>query len=274
MATHVHIDRIGEHVGDTVTIKGWLAQPPLERQDSLPRGPRRHRLPAGRHGQEGRGRGDVRPRRSPGPGERHHRHRHGARGRAGQGRLRDDCDGDGGGVRGARLPDHAEGARRRLPDGPAAPVDSRRAPDRDPARAPRDDQRIRDFFNGEGFILADTPIFTPAACEGTTTLFPVEYFEDTHRLPDAERSALQRSQRDGARQGLHLRARPSAPRRARRAGTSPSSGWWSRRWPMPTSNDVIALAERLVASVVAPRAGPPAEGAEDPRAQHLRSSRR
>ena len=38
---------------------------------------------------------------------------------------------------------------------------------------------IRDFFNSEGFILADTPIFTPAACEGTTTLFPVQYFDDT-----------------------------------------------------------------------------------------------
>src|SRR2546421_3227230 len=37
---------------------------------------------------------------------------------------------------------------------------------------------IRDFFNDRGFILADTPIFTPAACEGTTTLFPVQYFEE------------------------------------------------------------------------------------------------
>jgi asparaginyl-tRNA synthetase len=37
---------------------------------------------------------------------------------------------------------------------------------------------VRDFFNNRGFILADTPIFTPAACEGTTTLFPVQYFED------------------------------------------------------------------------------------------------
>jgi asparaginyl-tRNA synthetase len=37
---------------------------------------------------------------------------------------------------------------------------------------------VRDFFNNRGFILTDTPIFTPAACEGTTTLFPVEYFED------------------------------------------------------------------------------------------------
>ena len=37
---------------------------------------------------------------------------------------------------------------------------------------------IRDFFNDRGFILADTPIFTPAACEGTTTLFPAQYFDD------------------------------------------------------------------------------------------------
>ena len=36
---------------------------------------------------------------------------------------------------------------------------------------------VRDFFNTHGFILADTPIFTPAACEGTTTLFPVPYFD-------------------------------------------------------------------------------------------------
>jgi asparaginyl-tRNA synthetase len=37
---------------------------------------------------------------------------------------------------------------------------------------------VRDFFNSRGFILSDTPIFTPSACEGTTTLFPVPYFDD------------------------------------------------------------------------------------------------
>ncbi|HLM00529.1 MAG TPA: asparagine--tRNA ligase, partial [Pyrinomonadaceae bacterium] len=36
----------------------------------------------------------------------------------------------------------------------------------------------RDYLDDNGFILADTPIFTPAACEGTTTLFEVDYFED------------------------------------------------------------------------------------------------
>lgn len=34
------------------------------------------------------------------------------------------------------------------------------------------------LLDAEGFIRCDTPILTPAACEGTTTLFPVEYFDD------------------------------------------------------------------------------------------------
>lgn len=37
---------------------------------------------------------------------------------------------------------------------------------------------VRDYFDNNGFTLADTPIFTPAACEGTTTLFEVDYFGD------------------------------------------------------------------------------------------------
>ncbi len=34
---------------------------------------------------------------------------------------------------------------------------------------------IRDFFDSNGYLLLDTPIFTPAACEGTSTLFETEY---------------------------------------------------------------------------------------------------
>jgi asparaginyl-tRNA synthetase len=37
---------------------------------------------------------------------------------------------------------------------------------------------VRDYFDTHGFTLVDTPIFTPAACEGTSTLFEVNYFED------------------------------------------------------------------------------------------------
>lgn len=36
----------------------------------------------------------------------------------------------------------------------------------------------RDFFDDRGFTLTDPPIITPAACEGTSTLFPVDYFEE------------------------------------------------------------------------------------------------
>src|SRR5437660_5640521 len=37
---------------------------------------------------------------------------------------------------------------------------------------------VRDFLDSDGFTLCDAPIFTPAACEGTTTLFEVDYFGD------------------------------------------------------------------------------------------------
>ena len=36
----------------------------------------------------------------------------------------------------------------------------------------------RDYLDDNGFTLTDPPILTPAACEGTSTLFPVEYFGD------------------------------------------------------------------------------------------------
>jgi asparaginyl-tRNA synthetase len=36
----------------------------------------------------------------------------------------------------------------------------------------------RRFLNDEGFINADAPIFTPNACEGTTTLFETQYFDE------------------------------------------------------------------------------------------------
>jgi asparaginyl-tRNA synthetase len=39
------------------------------------------------------------------------------------------------------------------------------------------EKAIRDFFDARGFTLVDAPIFTPAACEGTSTLFEVPYFD-------------------------------------------------------------------------------------------------
>src|SRR4029079_4895504 len=36
---------------------------------------------------------------------------------------------------------------------------------------------IRDYFDGNGVTLGDAPIFPPAACEGSSTLFTVPYFD-------------------------------------------------------------------------------------------------
>ncbi len=41
---------------------------------------------------------------------------------------------------------------------------------------------IRDFLDGREFVLVDAPILTPAACEGTTTLFSTDYFDSTAYL--------------------------------------------------------------------------------------------
>ena len=35
----------------------------------------------------------------------------------------------------------------------------------------------RDYLNSEGFLETSSPILTPAACEGTTTLFALDYFD-------------------------------------------------------------------------------------------------
>ena len=38
---------------------------------------------------------------------------------------------------------------------------------------------VRDYLDNHDFTLCDAPIFTPAACEGTTTLFEVSYFDES-----------------------------------------------------------------------------------------------
>jgi asparaginyl-tRNA synthetase len=37
---------------------------------------------------------------------------------------------------------------------------------------------VREYLDGQGFFNLDTPILTPAAAEGTTTLFETEYFDE------------------------------------------------------------------------------------------------
>jgi asparaginyl-tRNA synthetase len=109
---------------------------------------------------------------------------------------------------------------------------------------------VRDFFNDQGFILADTPIFTPAACEGTTTLFPVQYFEDEtayltqsgQLYNEANAMALGKVYAFGPT----FRAEKSKTRRH-------LTEFWMVEPEMAYAdlNDVIALAEGLITSVVA-----------------------
>ena len=109
---------------------------------------------------------------------------------------------------------------------------------------------VRDFFNDQGFILADTPIFTPAACEGTTTLFPVEYFDNEKAFltqsgqlyNEANAMALGKVYAFGPT----FRAEKSKTRRH-------LTEFWMVEPEMAYAdlNDVITLAEGLITSVVA-----------------------
>ena len=63
---------------------------------------------------------------------------------------------------------------------------------------------IRDYFDSHGFVLVDTPIFTPAACEGTSTLFEVNYFDEEKLYSGAVGAVVQRGYGDGFRQDLLL----------------------------------------------------------------------
>jgi len=109
---------------------------------------------------------------------------------------------------------------------------------------------VRDFFNSGGFILVDTPIFTPAACEGTTTLFPVQYFEDTTVY--LTQSGQLYNEADAAALGRVYCFGPTF-----RAEKSKTRRHLTEFWMVEpevayaTLDDVIELAEGLVTSVVA-----------------------
>ena len=108
---------------------------------------------------------------------------------------------------------------------------------------------IRCFFNERAFVLVDTPIFTPAACEGTTTLFSVPYFDDAtayltqsgQLYNEANAMALGRVYSFGPT----FRAEKSKTRRH-------LTEFWmvEPEVAYATLDDVAALAEELVVAVV------------------------
>ena len=187
------------------------AQPPLERQDPFPDPARRHRLHPGGD-VEGRGRRrDVQGGRPSVAGDLGHRHRHGARRQARAERLRDRRQEPRGRRRVARLPDHAEGARRRLPARPPPPLDPQRAPAGDPARPPRDHQRRPRLLQRARLHPRRHADLHAGGVRGHDDAVSGAVLRRPDGVPDAERPALQRSQRDGARPRLLLR--PDVPRR-------------------------------------------------------------
>jgi asparaginyl-tRNA synthetase len=249
MATHVHIDRIGEHVGETVTVKGWLAN----RRSSG----KIHFLVV-RDGtgllQVVMGKKDVDEATFT---QADHLSQESAV--IVTGSVRADQRAKGGHEMIATAMTVVSEAH----DFPITPkehgveflMDRRhlwiRAERQTAILRVRHEviNSIRDFFNSEGFILADTPVFTPSACEGTTTLFPVQYFDDTtayltqsgQLYNEANAMALGKVYCFGPT----FRAEKSKTRRH-------LTEFWMVEPEMAYADldDVIALAERLVCSVV------------------------
>jgi asparaginyl-tRNA synthetase len=108
---------------------------------------------------------------------------------------------------------------------------------------------VRDFFNSRGFILCDTPIFTPAACEGTSTLFPVQYFDDGQAFLTQSGQLYNEANAMALGKvycfGPTFRAEKSKTRRH-------LTEFWMVEPEMAYAdlNDVIELAEGLITSVV------------------------
>src|SRR3979411_3205882 len=109
---------------------------------------------------------------------------------------------------------------------------------------------VRDFLDNDGFTLADAPIFTPAACEGTTTLFEVDYFDD--QKASLTQSGQLYNEATAAALGKVYCFGPTF--RAEKSKTRRHlTEFWMVEPEMAYAdlNDVMNLAEDLVVSVVA-----------------------
>jgi len=107
---------------------------------------------------------------------------------------------------------------------------------------------FRDFMDGEGFTLVDAPIFTPSACEGTTTLFETQYFDDKAYLSQSGQLYMEAAAMALGRVycfGPAFRAEKSKTRRH-------LIEFWMMEpeWAWATLDDVIALEERLLMATI------------------------
>ena len=107
---------------------------------------------------------------------------------------------------------------------------------------------FRDFMDGEGFLLVDAPVFTPNACEGTTTLFETQYFDDKAYLTQSGQLYSEATAMAFGRVycfGPTFRAEKSKTRRH-------LIEFWMMEpeWAWATLDDVIGLEERLLVYTV------------------------
>lgn len=108
---------------------------------------------------------------------------------------------------------------------------------------------VRDFFDNRGFVLVDTPILTPAACEGTTTLFELDYFGEKAYLSQSGQLYNEAACMAVGRTycfGPTFRAEKSKTRRHLMEFwmVEPEVAW-------AELDDIMRLAEELVSEVVA-----------------------
>ena len=107
---------------------------------------------------------------------------------------------------------------------------------------------FREFMDQQGFTLVDAPIFTPSACEGTTTLFETQYFDDKAYLSQSGQLYMEAAAMALGRVycfGPAFRAEKSKTRRH-------LIEFWMMEpeWAWATLEDVIALEERLLMATI------------------------
>jgi len=107
---------------------------------------------------------------------------------------------------------------------------------------------LRDFMDAEGFVLVDSPIFTPSACEGTSTLFETSYFDEKAYLTQSGQLYQEAAAMAFGRTycfGPAFRAEKHKTRRH-------LIEFWMMEpeWAFATLEDVIALEERMLVHVV------------------------
>jgi asparaginyl-tRNA synthetase len=107
----------------------------------------------------------------------------------------------------------------------------------------------RDFFYDRGFTLIDSPIFTPAACEGTSTLFETDYFGEKAYLTQSGQLYLEPACMAFGKVycfGPTFRAEKSKTRRH-------LTEFWMLEPEVAFAglDDILALAEEMISFIVA-----------------------